>query len=418
MTQIVRVEDLDGLMSHFDEAAKISSDKAYSEFSKYSVAHPENLPSDPFSEEYYKVYMDLYNKISQRDHYDVQNENVDFDIEQGVLRPFPYYSKSLRLAGQHYSLIGGLLGFLGDLKDGSDILECGFGWGNTTLAFAMLGHNVTALDINEKYCEVVRRRAELVQAKVNLVHADFLWMETTGQTFDAIVFFESFHHCREFERLVKAMHRVLRPGGVILFGAEPINAEFPVPWGVRLDGESLRVARAFGWLELGFNSDFFVEMMHRYGWWTSNLAQNFWIARSSKVPMVIPGDDPRLKSMIGQQANGVLKVATPGAQSDRFYALFGPYVALARGRYRVDIEIENRAYRPGKMILDVAHSQGAVRPAVQEIGSDALMRQKTFSMEFEMDRHATDVEFRIEVPGGGLEFSIKSVTLVDLDNQG
>jgi len=100
----------------------------------------------------------------------------------------------------------------------------------------------------------------MLRVDLTLINADFLWAETTDRRFDAVCFFESFHHCWEFERLLRALHRVLLPGGKVYFGAEPINRDFTVPWGVRLDGESLFVARKWGWMELGFHSDFFEEI--------------------------------------------------------------------------------------------------------------------------------------------------------------
>ena len=59
--------------------------------------------------------------------------------------------------------------------------------------------------------------------ELTLINDDFMWVEKAQQQFDAVLFFESFHHCWEFERLLTGLHRVLRPGGKIFFGAEPIS---------------------------------------------------------------------------------------------------------------------------------------------------------------------------------------------------
>jgi 2-polyprenyl-3-methyl-5-hydroxy-6-metoxy-1,4-benzoquinol methylase len=272
--------ELDELIKHFDQGYLVSHDEAYKRFAEVRLLPPTDLPADPFSPEYAARYMDLYKKISERSKYTVQNERSEFDVEALSLRPYPYFTKSLKRASQHYTLMGKLMEIL-DVKEGGSILECGFGWGNTTLALAMLGFNITALDIEERYCEVVNRRAKLLKVdNIKTVNSDFLWVEHTEEQYDAVIFFESFHHCWEFERLLRALHRVVKPGGKIYFGAEPINEDFTVPWGVRLDGESLFVARRAGWMELGFHSDFFDELLTRTGWRGEWVYPHFWVALS------------------------------------------------------------------------------------------------------------------------------------------
>jgi hypothetical protein len=59
---------------------------------------------------------------------------------------------------------------------------------------------------------------------------------------------------------------VVNEGGQVIFAAEPITDLFPVPWDFRLDGESLRAIRKFGWCELGFQECYFRDLLHRQGW--------------------------------------------------------------------------------------------------------------------------------------------------------
>ena len=51
--------------------------------------------------------------------------------------------------------------------------------------------------------------------------------------------------------------------GAIVFAAEPIIDDFYCPWGVRLDGQSAWSIRKFGWLELGFRTDYFRKTLDR-----------------------------------------------------------------------------------------------------------------------------------------------------------
>lgn len=70
------------------------------------------------------------------------------------------------------------------------------------------------------------------------------------------------------------MHRAVKPGGRVYFGGEPITDGFPVPWGLRLDGESLWAIRKHGWLELGFTESYFVKALERTGWAVTKHASN------------------------------------------------------------------------------------------------------------------------------------------------
>src|SRR5258706_8733578 len=141
---VVPISELDNLLKYFDEGYESSHDEAYRRFSEHHVSPPDDLPTDPFSEAYAARYLELYKKISTRPSYSTQNERSSFNVDEFILRPFPYYTKSLKLAALHYTLMGKLMEIM-EVKENSNILEFGFGWGNTTLALAMLGHNVTAV---------------------------------------------------------------------------------------------------------------------------------------------------------------------------------------------------------------------------------------------------------------------------------
>ena len=398
---IVPFEDLDKLLARLGEAGLISSDSAYTEYAQNSLAHPTSLPADPFSQEYRDIYLNLYKKVSERSQYTTDNEQVDMDVEERTFRPFPYYSKSLNLASQHYSLMGGLMRFMGEHlgEGGNSILECGVGYGNTTLALSMLGHQVTALDINPNYCEVVKRRAALMKTEVEVVNDDFFWITRVDRQFDAVVFFESFHHCWEFERLLRELHRALKPGGRIYFGAEPINDEFPTPWGVRLDGESLLMARAFGWMELGFHNDFFQELLTRTGWMGTNPARNFWVAERRDNPLSITVDSSRIGSHIGTKEGGSLVIQAPTDKADHF-ALFGPYVYLSKGRHNIEIHATQTGGPIPLLVIDVCYA-GGTKKVYDRTYKKAHLGDSDTRFSVDLPENATDVEIRLKTGGGG-----------------
>lgn len=57
-----------------------------------------------------------------------------------------------------------------------------------------------------------------------------------GRTFDAILFFECFHHCSDHRELIRKLAVALVPEGRVYFAAEPIDDSFAMPWGLRLMG--------------------------------------------------------------------------------------------------------------------------------------------------------------------------------------
>lgn len=97
--------------------------------------------------------------------------------------------------------------------------------------------------------------------------------QPNGAKFDLVMFFETFHHALDHQDLMKSLHDVVADNGRILFAGEPIvPAEgywapiIPFPWGLRLDALSLSAVKNYGWMELGFQEAYFLELMRRTGW--------------------------------------------------------------------------------------------------------------------------------------------------------
>jgi SAM-dependent methyltransferase len=412
----VSIEQLDELMKWFDEGYAIGHDEAHRRFGEVYVAPPKELPADPFSPEYATRYFDVWKQVSGRDTYDpAVNERSVFDPATGALKPFPFFTGSTKLAAENFDSIGKLLDLL-DLPKGGEILEMGCGWGNTTMALAMLGFKATALDIEERYLEVVKLRAQMHGVDVDVVHAEFLWVETADRLFDAVIFFGAFHHCLEFQRVMSSLPRVLKPGGKVYFAAEPISREETTPWSVRLDGGALLVARRYGWIELGFRTDFFAELLDRSGLrGFESPHPNFWVASRKDEPIVIvvPATDQRMQSQAGTKANGRLHIRGPGAPSDRFYGVFGPGLPLGVGRYHAEMKIGARE-ASDTVIIDVCCESGnnilASRPcSAAEIASGSL------SIDFTLVAPG-DVEVRLLVPGDFVG-ALEKLTLRGIDER-
>ena len=148
----------------------------------------------------------------------------------------------------------------------SKVLELGPGWGNTTLALARMGHDVTAIDIEPNFVKLIETRAARVNTPIQVLHGDFALISELDDQYDAVLFFECFHHAADHLGVLESLDRVVAPGGRVIFAAEPITDDFRHPWGLRLDGESLWAIRQNGWFELGFQESYFRKTLERYGW--------------------------------------------------------------------------------------------------------------------------------------------------------
>jgi SAM-dependent methyltransferase len=132
-----------------------------------------------------------------------------------------------------------------------------------------MGYRITCVDLNESNLELIRRATAALPVPATTLRAD-LNDFAPAQPVDAVVFFESLHHCLAHADLLVRAKTWLKPGGILVLGAEPILASevavLPYPWGPRLDGESLRAIRRFGWMELGFTEKYLFALLERTGW--------------------------------------------------------------------------------------------------------------------------------------------------------
>ena len=226
--------------------------------------HQRDMPADPFSQEYKDAVMQDYLDISGRASYDsAVDEASDFEFDHIKDRPFPYLTQSTRTLGQQLMMQGFVIGST-PLKPGCSILEFGPGWGNTTLHLAQSGFKVTAVDVFAGFTKLIQYRATQLNLDVNVVQSDMLNYESPEQ-FDVILFFECFHHCADHQQMLQRLHRLLKDDGVVIFGAEPIGNQ-KAPWGIRRDGMAVWSVRKFGWFELGFRQDYFLDALQRFGW--------------------------------------------------------------------------------------------------------------------------------------------------------
>lgn len=98
---------------------------------------------------------------------------------------------------------------------------CGVGWGTALLAEQ--GAEATGVDLSPLAIGEARRRHGAV-AEFEL--GDLCQMPFDDDSFDAVVSFEAIEHVGDTDRAMREMHRVLRPGGLLLISS-PNRGVYP-----------------------------------------------------------------------------------------------------------------------------------------------------------------------------------------------
>jgi SAM-dependent methyltransferase len=263
----VALDELDEVLAEATALMGPAPDEARTLLDGIVLALPSAPPQDPFSDAYREWAWDLYRCVSGRAGYDTGHEASPFDLAAALERPFPYQTGSLSLVGRDLVARGHLLDCLAEALPQQAaprrVVEFGPGWGNLTADLVATGLDVTAVELDEKFCQLIAHRCA-GPGNVNIAQGDMLAF-AAAEPFDAAVFFESFHHCADHLSMLRRLHDIVRPGGAVLFASEPIQ-NMDYPWGPRLDGLSVWSSRTYGWLELGFDCVYFDTALARAGW--------------------------------------------------------------------------------------------------------------------------------------------------------
>jgi SAM-dependent methyltransferase len=275
-----------GLTGYFslddvDEVARVVFDEgtASPRFEPLRHAHL-TLPDwfaqglDPYSPEYAAQQVRLWQAIAGVDRpYEPLVDEKEAPVEHADPIRFPAYfmrrdADAVRSASDHI-LAQGMILKHSVLKPGDHALEYGAGFGQVALSLARLGVQVHTVDISKAFCEFVRQQAEHFQVPLQSHFGLFGDNPMPDLRYQLIWFYESFHHCLDWPRLLERLKELLAPGGRVVLCGEPMAvrqyAAVPYPWGVRLHSEVVATIRRFRWFELGFTEDFLFEMFHRSG---------------------------------------------------------------------------------------------------------------------------------------------------------
>jgi SAM-dependent methyltransferase len=219
---------------------------------------------DPFSNEYRSKVLQDYEVIAGRP-YSLSHESATEKIDPNLV--YPFSSKDNRLIGEHMAAIALLVKNFPHRPPGR-LLDLGVGWGHTSILAARCNYKVTAVDINKDFLTLIRNAVagtDSLADRLETKQLDFSSITTLKGVFDLVLFFESFHHCLDHDKLIGDCVSLLADNGAIVFGGEPVYPSYACQWGLRLDSLSTYCIRKYGWLELGFSEEYIYSLLTRHG---------------------------------------------------------------------------------------------------------------------------------------------------------
>ena len=209
----VDLEEFNTALSGF--TGRVPDSIEYQRLCEISLRHPltHRLRGlDPFSETYKATVLQLYRDLrgDDRDYDPQRDEQSGLSLPQNLWSgASPWSFRDSTFVAEFLLSWGQIMRALA-LPPGSDakILEYGSGSGQLLLFLARLGLRTSAVDIDAASLELVRAQAAAMQLDVRTEQAAF--GDGFGdETFDRIIFFESFHHAIDFGPLLGRLRQRL-----------------------------------------------------------------------------------------------------------------------------------------------------------------------------------------------------------------
>lgn len=267
-------EEIDKIVEEADNY--LGTNEFYEVVRRIRVPYQEILSiiagKEPFSQEYISGVRAIHQWVirkKSRETYSFDDEGMnEIDPENEIYCDWPL--GSVLNTGRFLHAYADIVTVM-NLQPGALVLEPGCGLGSLTELLARMDYCVDAVDVNEKECLVTQKRLQRLHRDCNVVCSELeSFLENSQKKYDAVVFFEAFHHFMDHYRILKRIkNKNLRLDGKIILSGEPIFKDsiqehiLPYPWGPRFDGESVYQMRKRGWLELGFRESYIREMAEK-----------------------------------------------------------------------------------------------------------------------------------------------------------
>jgi SAM-dependent methyltransferase len=142
-------------------------------------------------------------------------------VDPATLRRYGHYRRKRFSKEFRFRMLGSV--------QGKSILDVGCGDGINAMNFALLGANVTGIDVSPKAIELAKRRAAVngVPDKTKFVCAPLENADLRAHSFDIIWCDAVMHHViPDLDNVMRRLIQWAKPGAVLMF-AEPVNL---APW--------------------------------------------------------------------------------------------------------------------------------------------------------------------------------------------
>ncbi len=229
---------------------------------------------DPYGDLYFSQQLALYEEISGRALDQSINEHSELNVDIHVAAANPYnHPDPATLAGQLATLA--TVCHVAKAPRGSKVLDMGCGWGLSTETLAYCGFDVDAVDINQKFVDLVNRRAQRLALPIRAVRSSFDdYVPPINTKYSFALFYECLHHAVKPWETIAAIVAMLAPDGKLILASEPVQSLWWKNWGIRMDPVSVYCIRKHGWFESGWSAEFLKDMLARNGFSMSTVAAN------------------------------------------------------------------------------------------------------------------------------------------------
>ena len=349
MTNPTKIYSADELSTYVARVDALNGPERNAVFATYEYCLDLDLlrPLDPFSKAYSEKIYDQFRGIRATDYVSAEESNIfPFHLDD----PYPYSSRSPSVVGTHFGAIYTILRDF-PISPPGRVLDVGSGWGHTSLALARTGFDVDPLDINQTYLDLISEWARRlgVSHRVSPLCLQFTEFDRIDKKYDAILFFESFHHSIEHQTLLENCEKLLNDDGALVFAGEPIFTDWPVPWSVRSDSVAVYCIHKLGWMELGLNEEYFLELLARTGFYAERRTYPDYVDANGFVARKERGSIPIPHLALPKRIEDTWHSTDANFRWTKGAALLPTYIL--RGRTKFAIHLQN--FRPSEIDVTV-----------------------------------------------------------------
>lgn len=400
-------------------------------FVPLTLDYDSNVDQDlsPYSQEYYDQQLGLYKEISGRELNQQDGELHPIDLSSLISAANPIGLTSVENAAEHVRSLSTMLS-LSSLSGSPRVLDMGAGHGLSSEIFAFSGCKVHAVDIDPALGQLSRTRA--AARNLDILRSDLNFDDISSisnNTYEAAYFFQSLHHCLRPWELIDCLKEKLTSSGIIGFVGEPINTHWWKHWGIRLDEESLFVAREHGWFESGWSHDFIRDCFARCGmelkFYTGGhaggeigiatrsttraaevaaKAQLLGLKETILNTQALWVDQRRYLSLVGSPSTLLGLEAFEQDIDAEGVLLYGPYIDLEAGSYEFSLLLKPLncvESVQSQLNIDVVYSLGASCLYEEAFRHSDLSDGQLIVRRFHIDEPIKNLEVRASIAGPG-----------------